>query len=96
MMCMKMLKYLRKDYIAFLAHVMDKEIKEKRIQDLPIVRDFPEVFPDELLGLPPPIQVEFHTDLIRGATPVTKSRYRLAPSEMQKLSGAARLRIHQA
>ncbi|KAI3715141.1 hypothetical protein L6452_22111 [Arctium lappa] len=84
--CMKMRNYLRKDCIAFLAHVVDKEIEEKRIQDLPIVQDFPEVFPDELPGLPPPRQVEFHIDLIPGAAPVAKSPYRLAPSEMHELS----------
>ncbi|XP_024990666.1 uncharacterized protein LOC112524955 [Cynara cardunculus var. scolymus] len=50
--CMKMRKYLKKEYVAFMAHIMDKGIKEKRIQDFPIVQDFPEVFPDELPGLP--------------------------------------------
>jgi hypothetical protein len=85
--CMKMQKYLKKEYIAFLAHVVDKEIEEARIQDFPVVRDFPEVFPEELPGLPPSRQVEFHIDLIPGAAPVAKSPYRLAPSEMQELSG---------
>ena len=46
--CMKMRKYLRKECTAFLAHVVSKESKEKKIQDIPIVRDFPEVFPDDL------------------------------------------------
>ena len=44
--CMKMRKYLRKECTAFLAHVVSKESKEKNIHDIPIVRDFPEVFPD--------------------------------------------------
>ncbi|XP_024961900.1 uncharacterized protein LOC112502265 [Cynara cardunculus var. scolymus] len=60
-----------------MGHIMDKGIKEKRIQDFPIVRDFSEVFPDELPGLPPLRQVEFHIDLIPGAAPVAKSPYRL-------------------
>ena len=84
---MKMRKYLRKEYIAFLAQVVDNEIEEKRTQDSPVVRDFPEVFPEELPGLPPSRQVEFHIDLIPGAAPVAKSPYRLAPSEMQELLG---------
>ncbi|GJR29554.1 putative reverse transcriptase domain-containing protein [Tanacetum coccineum] len=54
--------------------------------DIPIVRDFEDVFPDDLSGLPPQRQVEFRIDLIPGATPVAKSPYRLAPSEMQELS----------
>ncbi|KAI3715416.1 hypothetical protein L6452_22398 [Arctium lappa] len=84
--CMKMQKYLRKECVAYLAHVVNKEIKEKCLQDIPVVRDFPEVFPEDLPGLPPPRQVEFRIDLIPGAAPVAKSPYRLAPPEMQELS----------
>ena len=53
---------------------------------MPIVRDFLEVFPEELLGLPPPRQVEFRIDLVPGAAPVARAPYRLAPSEMKELS----------
>ncbi|KAD4180259.1 hypothetical protein E3N88_28850 [Mikania micrantha] len=53
---------------------------------IPVIRDFPEVFPDELPGLPPVRQVEFRIDLVPGANPVAKTPYRLAPSEMQELS----------
>ncbi|KAJ9553497.1 hypothetical protein OSB04_017542, partial [Centaurea solstitialis] len=71
---------------SIMAHVVDKKAKEKQIQDIPIVREFPEVFPEELPGLPPQRQVEFHIDLVPGAAPIAKSPYRLAPSEMQELS----------
>ncbi|KAJ9545005.1 hypothetical protein OSB04_024712 [Centaurea solstitialis] len=83
---MKMRGHLRKDCVAFMAHIVDKEVKEKRIQDFPVVRDYPEVFPEELPGLPLHRQVEFHIDLVPGAALVAKSPYRLAPSEMQELS----------
>ncbi|KAJ9544478.1 hypothetical protein OSB04_024185 [Centaurea solstitialis] len=66
-----------------MAHVVDKEVKEKQIQNFPVVRDYPEVFPEELPGLPPHRQVEFHIDLVQGAAPVAKSPYRLAPSKME-------------
>jgi len=56
------------------------------VNDVPVVRDFPEVFPEDLPGPPPPRPVDFRIDLIPGATPVAKSPYRLAPSEMQELS----------
>ncbi|GKE61029.1 putative reverse transcriptase domain-containing protein, partial [Tanacetum coccineum] len=56
--------------------------KEKRLEDVPTVRDFPEVFP----GLPPIQQVEFQIDLVLGASPVARAPYRLAPSEMEELS----------
>ncbi|GJR15091.1 hypothetical protein Tco_0797743 [Tanacetum coccineum] len=55
-------------------------------KDVPVIRDFPKVFPDELPGLPPPRQVEFRIDLIPGAEPVARAPYRLAPSEMKELS----------
>ncbi|GJW75269.1 putative reverse transcriptase domain-containing protein [Tanacetum coccineum] len=53
---------------------------------LPVVREFPKVFPEDLHGLPPIRQVEFQIDLISGATHVAREPYRLAPSEMQELS----------
>nr|GFB58042.1 putative reverse transcriptase domain-containing protein [Tanacetum cinerariifolium] len=65
--------------------IKDKS-EEKRLQDVPIVRDFSEVFPEDLPGLPPTRQVEFQIDLIRGAAPVAQAPYRLAPSEMKELS----------
>ncbi|GKG56768.1 hypothetical protein Tco_0582119, partial [Tanacetum coccineum] len=74
----------------FLAHVTTKEIEDKsekkRLEDVPIVQNFPEVFPVDLLGLPPTRHVEFQIDLISGAAPVARAPYRLKPSEMKKLS----------
>nr|GEU83123.1 hypothetical protein [Tanacetum cinerariifolium] len=58
---------------------------EKKLDDIRVVRDFPEVFPDDLSGLPPVREIEFRIDLIPGASPVVKSPYRLAPSEMSEL-----------
>ncbi|GKA73979.1 hypothetical protein Tco_0780281, partial [Tanacetum coccineum] len=60
--------------------------KKKRLEDVPIVQDFPEVFPEDLPGLPPTRQVEFQIDLVPGAAPVARAPYRLAPSEMKELS----------
>ncbi|KAI3784173.1 hypothetical protein L1987_43267 [Smallanthus sonchifolius] len=86
MSCTTAQKYLRKKYIAFLTHIVQKDVKEKSIQDIPIIRDFPEVFPKDLSGLPPVRQVEFRIDLMPGANPVARAPYRLAPSEMQELA----------
>ncbi|GJV40530.1 putative reverse transcriptase domain-containing protein [Tanacetum coccineum] len=76
--------------ILFLSHVTTKEVedksKKKRLEDVPIVRDFPKVFPEDLSGLPPTRQVEFQIDLIPGVAPIAKATYRLAPSEMKELS----------
>ncbi|GJY09852.1 putative reverse transcriptase domain-containing protein [Tanacetum coccineum] len=74
----------------FLAHVTTKKAedksKEKRLDDVPIVQDFLEVFPEDLPGIPPTRQEEFQIDLIPGVTPVARAPYRLAPSEMNEFS----------
>ncbi|GJS24832.1 putative reverse transcriptase domain-containing protein [Tanacetum coccineum] len=64
----------------------ETEIPERRIEDVPVVRDFPEVFPEDLPGLPPTRQVEFHIELITRATSVARAPYRLAPAEMKELA----------
>nr|GEX57445.1 putative reverse transcriptase domain-containing protein [Tanacetum cinerariifolium] len=88
--CTKTQKYLLKGYHVFLANITTKMIKdksgEKRLEDVPIVRDFLEVFLEDLSGLPPTRQVEFQIDLIPGDAPVARAPYRLAPSEMKELS----------
>ncbi|GJR14075.1 putative reverse transcriptase domain-containing protein [Tanacetum coccineum] len=58
----------------------------KKLEDIPVVKEFLDVFPEDLPGLPPVRQVEFQIDLIPGAAPVARTPYRLAPSEMQELS----------
>ncbi|GKC81811.1 putative reverse transcriptase domain-containing protein, partial [Tanacetum coccineum] len=56
------------------------------MEDVPVIHDFPEVFPDELPGLPLSRQVEFRIDLVPRAAPVARAPYRLTPSEMRELS----------
>ncbi|GJY97341.1 hypothetical protein Tco_0514251 [Tanacetum coccineum] len=83
-------EYLSKGCDVFLAHVTTKEAKDKsegkRLKDVLIVRDFPEVFREDLSGIPPAQQVEFQTDLVPGVAPVARAPYRLAPSEMKELA----------
>ncbi|GKA26351.1 reverse transcriptase domain-containing protein [Tanacetum coccineum] len=62
------------------------EISERRIEDVPVVKDFPEVFPKDLPGLPSTRQVEFHIELIPGVAPVARAPYRLAPAKMKELA----------
>ncbi|GJR70908.1 hypothetical protein Tco_0016973 [Tanacetum coccineum] len=88
--CTKAQKYLLEGCPIFLAQVTMKEAedksKEKQLEEVPIVQDFPEVFPEDLPGIPPTRQVEFQIDLVPGAAPVARAPYRLAPSEMKELS----------
>ncbi|GKA68694.1 putative reverse transcriptase domain-containing protein [Tanacetum coccineum] len=88
--CNKTQKYLLKGCPVFLANVTTKENEDKsekkRLEDVPIVQNFPKVFPKDLLGLPPTRQVEFQIDLIFGASLVAQAPYQLAPSKMKELS----------
>ncbi|GJR00983.1 putative reverse transcriptase domain-containing protein [Tanacetum coccineum] len=88
--CSKAQEYMAKGCQVFLAQISAKKEEDKsegkQIKDVPIVRDFPEVFPEDLPGLPPARPVEFQIDLIPGAAPVARAPYRLAPSEMKELS----------
>ncbi|MDV3153266.1 MAG: hypothetical protein Q8755_02700, partial [Candidatus Phytoplasma australasiaticum] len=75
--CMKAQKCLRKGHIAFLINVIDSKLKSPKLEDIPIVREFPGVFPEDLPGIPPLRQVEFRIDLVPGAVPIARSPYRL-------------------
>ncbi|GKF44712.1 hypothetical protein Tco_0131264, partial [Tanacetum coccineum] len=83
-------EYMIKGCPVFLENVTTREkkdkLKEKRLENVPIIQDFPDVFPEDLLGLPPTRQVEFQIDLIPSDAPVARAPYRLAPSEMKELS----------
>ncbi|GKC66863.1 putative reverse transcriptase domain-containing protein, partial [Tanacetum coccineum] len=88
--CTKTQKYIEKGCQVYLAQVTSKKAenqsKERQLEDVSIVREFPKVFPEDLPGLPPARQVEFQIDLVPGAAPVARAPYRLAPAEMQELS----------
>ncbi|GJT23465.1 hypothetical protein Tco_0893402 [Tanacetum coccineum] len=88
--CTKTHKYIKRGCPIILAQVTKKgtedKSEEKRLEDVSIVRDFLEVFPEDLPGLPPTRQVEFQIDLVPGVAPVERAPYRLAMSELQELS----------
>ncbi|GKB53035.1 putative reverse transcriptase domain-containing protein, partial [Tanacetum coccineum] len=85
--------YMLKGCPIFLANVTTKETKdkskEKRLEDVPIVQDFPDVFPKDLPSLPPTRQVEFQIDLIPGAAPVARTPYRLIDDLFDQLQGSS-------
>ncbi|GJU58850.1 putative reverse transcriptase domain-containing protein [Tanacetum coccineum] len=88
--CIKTKRYISRGCQVFIAQVMEKKSDEKRLEDIPVVKEFLEVFPKDIPGLPPICQVEFQIDLILGAAPIARAPYRLAPSEMQELSNQLR------
>ncbi|GKE14551.1 hypothetical protein Tco_1422128 [Tanacetum coccineum] len=84
--CIKARKYNERGCQMFVAYVTEKKSKEKFLEDVPVIRDFPEVFPEELSRLSPPRQVKSRIDLVPGAAHVARALYRLAPFEMKELS----------
>ncbi|KAJ0854279.1 putative nucleotidyltransferase, Ribonuclease H [Helianthus annuus] len=81
---LKASKCLKKGCVIYMAQVIIDE-PEPKIEDIPVIFEYPEVFPEELPGLPPSRQVEFRIDIISGAAPVARAPYRLAPTEMKEL-----------
>nr|GEX25788.1 hypothetical protein [Tanacetum cinerariifolium] len=87
--CSKAQEYMSKGCHVFLANITstkdEDKSKGKRLEDVPVVQEFPKVLPEDLPGIPPTRQVEFRIDLVPGAAPVARVPYRLAPSEMKEL-----------
>ncbi|GKC08949.1 putative reverse transcriptase domain-containing protein [Tanacetum coccineum] len=84
--CIKTERYISRGCQVFMIQVMEKKSDKKRLEDIPVVKEFLDVFPEDLPGLLPVRQVEFQIDLIPRAAPIALTLYRLAPSEMQELS----------
>jgi hypothetical protein len=80
-------RLLRKGCRGFLASIVDLQKKELEIEDIPIVREFPDIFPEDLPGLPPDREVEFSIDLVPGTAPISKAPYRMALAELKELKG---------
>ena len=78
-------KMLRKGCQGYLAFAVDRRQKGTRLEDIPIVKEFPDVFPDDISGLPPDREVEITIDLIPGTEPISIPPYRMAPAELRKL-----------
>ncbi|GKE72234.1 putative reverse transcriptase domain-containing protein [Tanacetum coccineum] len=70
-----------------MRHLRSAKTKEQKQEDIVVVKDYPKVFLDDLLGLLPNLEIEFRIELVPGAIPVAKYPYRLAPSKMEELSG---------
>ena len=75
---------LKKGYQGYLAYIVEN-YKDAKLDDIPIVRDYPDIFSDELPGLPPKREVEFTIELVPGRTPILKAPYRMAPLELKEL-----------
>ncbi|XP_022861827.1 uncharacterized protein LOC111382169 [Olea europaea var. sylvestris] len=68
---------------AYLAHVIDTSARKLKLEDIPVVKDFLDVFPKELPGLPPDRDMEFTIDPIPRIVPISRAPYRMAPAELK-------------
>ena len=78
-------KMLQKGCQGYLAFVVDRRQEGTRLEDIPIVKEFPDVFPDDISGLPPDREVEFTIDLIPGTEPTSIPPYRMSSAELREL-----------
>ena len=76
---------LQKGCKGYLAHVVDTRSSEVRFEDVPVVRDFLDVFPDDLPGLPPEREIDFPIDVVPSTAPISLPPYRMAPAELKEL-----------
>nr|XP_027124020.1 uncharacterized protein LOC113740684 [Coffea arabica] len=78
-------KLLNRGAQGFLAFLINTPTDKLKVEDVPIVREYPDVFPDELVSLPPKREVEFKIDLLSGTSLISKILYRMAPTELKEL-----------
>ncbi|KAL4032938.1 hypothetical protein IC575_006021 [Cucumis melo] len=78
-------KLLRKGCTAFLAHIVVVQREKLKLEDVPVVKEFLDVFPDDLSGLPPDREIEFTIELLPRTAPISQAPYRMAPSELKEL-----------
>ena len=82
---MKARRFLRKFSEALLALVLDSRREQVNLEKIPVVKEFPNVFPKELLGIPPEREVDMFIEVVQGMTPISRAPYRMAPTELKEL-----------
>ncbi|XP_070669050.1 uncharacterized protein [Malus domestica] len=78
-------RLLEKGCQGYLAHVVLNDYTSTNVENVRVVRDFPDAFPDDLPGFPPHRDVEFTIDLLPGTDPISLTPYRMAPAELREL-----------
>jgi len=71
--------------MGYWCYAVDTQAKEEKAENIPIVCEFEDVFPEELPGLPPPRQIDFGIELSPNVQPISKTPYRMAPTELKEL-----------
>ena len=85
MSAMKARRFLRKGCEAFLALILDSKREQVNLENIPVIREFPDVFPEELPGVPPEREVDLSIEVVQRTTPISRAPYRMAPTELKEL-----------
>ena len=78
-------RFLRKGCEAFLALILDSKREQVNFENIPVIREFPDVFPKELQGVPPEREVDFSIEVVQGTTPILRAPYLMVPTELKEL-----------
>ena len=78
-------RFPRKGCEAFLALVLDSKRGQVNLEIIPVIKEFPDVFPEELPGLPPKREVDLFIEVLLGTIPIFRAPYRMAPTELKEL-----------
>ena len=84
-------RFLRKGCEAFLALIIDSKREQVNFKNIPVIREFPNVFPEELPGVPLEREVDLSIEVVQGTTPILRAPYRMAPTELKEL----KTRLHE-
>ena len=85
MTAMKASKMIQNSYQGYLAYAIKVRDSGSRLEDILVVREFPDVFPEDLPGIPPDIEIDFQIELAPGIEPISKAPYKMAPLELKEL-----------
>lgn len=81
---MEMFRLLSIGNEGFMIYAVDATHEQgSTVSDIPVVKDFPDVFPDEIPGFPPQREIDFDVELMPGTNPISRAPYRLAPVELK-------------
>ena len=78
-------KFMRKGCETFLDVILDSKRGQVNVEKIPVVREFPDVFPEELLGIPLEREVDLAIEIVQGTVPMSRAPYRMAPTELEEL-----------
>lgn len=88
-------RLLSRGNLGFLAYILNEPKHQVTLEEVPVVREYPEVFPEKLDEYPPECELEFEIQLVAGTDPISRTPYRMAPAELEELRTQLRELLEQ-